>query len=149
MHPRGTLLPGHWLQRWIFDCYEGIELKETCAYVWWMYLSALVLDLVFYCWFVCLFQLMEVGHHGLCGLTAQWLVVMERRFEPTPASTPHLGTTALTVLGQRGKQKTVPLSPVLVCFHIYCYFSSRCTGAAYMLYSELSNTAQGCCSHWW
>lgn len=78
-------------------------------------------NIVFYC--CLLLQWMVVGHRGLCGLTAQWLVVMECKLEPTPASTPRLGTMALTVLGQREKHKTVTFSPVLVC--LSCIYNSQ------------------------
>lgn len=76
-----------------------------------------------YCRCVCRSQWTVAGRPGLCGLTAQRLVVMEVRSEPVPASTRRLATTAPTVQGRRDKHATVPLSLVLVCVHLWLFFA--------------------------
>lgn len=150
MHPWGTLLPRHWLQRWVtafvwkkkinWGGINVVELNGCCA-DGLNYTSSLLmngniqriytfsldlwccLEIVEWANPVCCFQWMVAGPRGQCGLTARWHVVGAHRFEPTPASTPLHVTMGLTAAGQREKHRTVTLLPVWVCSQMSQFYS--------------------------
>lgn len=138
MHSRGTLLPRHWLQRWVFCRYKGIALKETRANVWWIHVFALVVDFVFYCWFVCV---------PVDGAWTPWSVWSDcsvtcghgTQIRTHACINPPPRNNGSDCLGPERETKDCPTLPCLGLFtDFFCYSSSSCTGTTYSIQSTVT-----------